>query len=79
MGRAELLARRQQLLRAVFADRAVDRSRGHTRALEGLHGVGVLAPLLAAQALRQRVAGGGELAEREPVEIVGLVEHLPRA
>ena len=39
--------------------------------------VGVLAALLAAQALRQRVPGGGELAEREPVEIVGLVEHRP--
>ena len=62
VGRAELLARRQQLVGAVLADREVDRARGDARALQGLHGVGVLAPLLAAQALRQRVAGGGELA-----------------
>ena len=77
--RAQLLAGRQQVVGAVLAHRQVDRPRGDARPLQALHEVGVLAALLAAQALRQRVARGGELAEREPVEIVGLVEHLPRA
>ena len=73
--RAQLLAGRQQVVGAVLAHGQVDRAGRDARALQALDEVGVLAALLAAQALRQRVAGGGELVEREPVEIVGLVEH----
>ena len=73
--RAERLPGGQQLVGAVLADGEVDRGRCDARALQRLHVVGVLAALLAPQPLRERVAGGGELVRREPVELVGLVEH----
>ena len=77
VGRAQLLARGEQVVGAVLADREVDRARRDARALQRLDGVGVLAALLAAQPLRQRVARGGELVERQSVELVGLLEHGP--
>ena len=72
---AQRLARLQQVVGAVLADGVVDRRRRDARAAQGLHRVGLLAALLAPQPLREGVAGGGELAVRQPVELVGLVDH----
>src|SRR5204862_6243325 len=54
----------------------VQRPRREGRLLEGLHRRGALLVALLLQALGQGVAGGGELLQRQAVELVDLVVVL---
>jgi hypothetical protein len=75
VGVAQGVAGGQQVVGAVLADRAVDGRGPDARLPQRLHRVGLLAPLLRAQPLGERVARRGELVVGERVERVGLVEH----